>query len=395
MAETKSIRKRNTIADNVAADMRRMIDDGHYPVGSRLPGRREFAQKYGVAPLTIQQAMSALASDGLIRAETGRGTFVARRTIVQESPLGKIGLISEIWPSEVGRPSHSRRHTLLVATERLLSAQGGTTIFANRQTCDEVVPISDAVDVLLAQQVNAIVVVGAGRNESFDQAVEYSLKKGIPLLVLSEEALDTAAPCVMSDDVKGGEQAAMHLIDQGCRSLLYFSGVTTPWASNRLRGARNAVRKAGLPPDSIWVCMGRSKLDSPSIEHSVWLELCASETARAFDQSAGFDGVVCSNDAGAIAFISAARDRGLDAPRDYLIVGFDDSDEARSLGITSMQMPITEIANQAAGLLRQIVCGSKNAESISLPFHLVARTSTWRRDLEVVAASVAIKEYVQ
>ncbi|WP_328828360.1 GntR family transcriptional regulator [Nocardioides acrostichi] len=46
--------------------------------GSPAPSERELVQQFGVARMTVRQAMDALVADGLLERIPGRGTFVAR-----------------------------------------------------------------------------------------------------------------------------------------------------------------------------------------------------------------------------------------------------------------------------------------------------------------------------
>ena len=60
----------------IAADIRRAIEQGTYAAGERLPSGRDLAKKYDVAPMTIQQALRELRDQGLIVTWQGRGVFV-------------------------------------------------------------------------------------------------------------------------------------------------------------------------------------------------------------------------------------------------------------------------------------------------------------------------------
>ena len=48
-------------------------------VGDKLPSVRQLSKTYGASPVTITQAISTLSGLGIVRAEPGRGTFVAGR----------------------------------------------------------------------------------------------------------------------------------------------------------------------------------------------------------------------------------------------------------------------------------------------------------------------------
>jgi DNA-binding GntR family transcriptional regulator len=60
----------------VAADIAAKIRDGTYPAGSQLPPRRKMVEDYNVAAMTIQNALRALAHDGLVVGQQGRGVYV-------------------------------------------------------------------------------------------------------------------------------------------------------------------------------------------------------------------------------------------------------------------------------------------------------------------------------
>jgi GntR family transcriptional regulator len=56
------------------------IEDGTYPVGTRVPSVVELSTEFGVAASTAQKVMAHLKETGLVRTEIGLGTFVADRT---------------------------------------------------------------------------------------------------------------------------------------------------------------------------------------------------------------------------------------------------------------------------------------------------------------------------
>ncbi|WP_432139415.1 MULTISPECIES: GntR family transcriptional regulator [unclassified Streptomyces] len=63
----------------VAAAIETRIADGTYPVGARVPSVVELASEFGVAASTAQKVLAHLKAEGLIRAEVGLGSFVAKR----------------------------------------------------------------------------------------------------------------------------------------------------------------------------------------------------------------------------------------------------------------------------------------------------------------------------
>lgn len=60
------------------------IARGDYKPGDRLPAEPELIQQFGVSRITVRQALSDLASEGLVVRRHGKGTFVAERPIPHE-----------------------------------------------------------------------------------------------------------------------------------------------------------------------------------------------------------------------------------------------------------------------------------------------------------------------
>ena len=73
--------------------LRRRILGGELAPGERLPPQQELADSFGVTLMTLRQAVAALEADGLVRAERGRGTFVAERPV--DIAVGNLSSFSE------------------------------------------------------------------------------------------------------------------------------------------------------------------------------------------------------------------------------------------------------------------------------------------------------------
>ncbi len=60
----------------VASVLRRRIRDGHWPVGAKIATLEEMEREFGVARVTVRQAIDLLQGEGLVKSFQGRGTFV-------------------------------------------------------------------------------------------------------------------------------------------------------------------------------------------------------------------------------------------------------------------------------------------------------------------------------
>jgi GntR family transcriptional regulator len=68
----------------IADDLRGQITRGELTPGERLPSTAQLAERYGVAAMTVRNALRTLNSEGLVVARQGSGVFV--RTIAKTEP---------------------------------------------------------------------------------------------------------------------------------------------------------------------------------------------------------------------------------------------------------------------------------------------------------------------
>lgn len=72
---------------NVERKIAKLIDDGMFPPGSRLPAERDLAEQFGVSRVTIREAQIALQALGRIEIKTGSGVYVLDRKGEQDDEL--------------------------------------------------------------------------------------------------------------------------------------------------------------------------------------------------------------------------------------------------------------------------------------------------------------------
>ena len=60
--------------------LRQRIENGDWRPGRQVPTLQELAAEFGVAVVTVRQALSILADEGLVWRRQGKGTFVADLT---------------------------------------------------------------------------------------------------------------------------------------------------------------------------------------------------------------------------------------------------------------------------------------------------------------------------
>ena len=103
----------------VADDIRSRIGEG--VIYGTLPAETDLAQRYGVNRHTVRRAIAALASEGLLRAERGRGTFVSGKPARIVYPIGTRTRFSEIMLSQSVEPSGRLIRSLRIAADATLA----------------------------------------------------------------------------------------------------------------------------------------------------------------------------------------------------------------------------------------------------------------------------------
>jgi DNA-binding FadR family transcriptional regulator len=71
----------------IAAQLRTLIGQGEFTVGSRLPAERDLAKQLGVSRPSVREALIALEVDGWVEVRTGSGVYVLSRSKRAESKL--------------------------------------------------------------------------------------------------------------------------------------------------------------------------------------------------------------------------------------------------------------------------------------------------------------------
>lgn len=65
----------------------KMINEGKFPEGSRLPSEPELAKLIGVSRTTLRQALALLQDDGIVKNIQGKGNFIIKTTPTRSSGL--------------------------------------------------------------------------------------------------------------------------------------------------------------------------------------------------------------------------------------------------------------------------------------------------------------------
>ena len=176
---------------------------------------------------------------------------------------------------------------------------------------------------------------------------------------------------IVIDDTHAGVLAGEHAATLGCETFLYVGEVqqstlyTSP-SQQRLSGYRTALEARGLslPPEHVTL-----------VPHDI---VAPMSTISALLRTVQLPCVVVAHDdVLAAATIRTATMDGLRVPEDVRVIGFDDSDVARALDMTSVRVPFEESGQRALDVLAERINDStRPVENTRLQTSLVVRAST-------------------
>jgi DNA-binding LacI/PurR family transcriptional regulator len=204
-----------------------------------------------------------------------------------------------------------------------------------------------------------------------DEEVDRLRAARLPCVLV--DAPHPGLPCVVIDDVEGGELGAEHLIELGHRRI-GFIGDKSPdpyrfaSSSDRTRGYERALAHAGIELRPEYVCEGSQ---SHHVARSTAIDLLRLPQRPT--------GVFAASDQQALAVLEAARILGISVPDELSVVGFDDIDIAAHVGLTTVRQPLFESGRRGAELLLQVLGGAaqpgdNHAELLSV--EVVVRSTT-------------------
>ena len=87
-----------TVSGRLLAALRRDIDEGRLPPGTKLPPHRDLAHRLGIGIGTVTSAYGEAARQGLLTATVGRGSFVADNSFPPRGSEGPIDLARNLPP---------------------------------------------------------------------------------------------------------------------------------------------------------------------------------------------------------------------------------------------------------------------------------------------------------
>lgn len=195
---------------------------------------------------------------------------------------------------------------------------------------------------------------------------------GIPVVFFDRVIEGFNADRVLINDYEGAFQATQHLIVEGCRRIVHFSGPQNRLiGSNRLKGYLEAHRKNGVV------------IDKALVINCDTFEKALVETQKLIDSGVKFDSIFTVNDFTAAGAIKVLKNNGIKIPEEVSVIGFGNDHIAEMIEprLTTVSQPGFTMGEKAMQMLINRINSEKNVEPRSeiLPTSIIVRNTTKSR----------------
>jgi LacI family transcriptional regulator len=195
------------------------------------------------------------------------------------------------------------------------------------------------------------------------------LRWDLPIVLIDRPLKKSPMVSVGLDNRSGATAMTRHLIGLGHREIVFVAGPAGTYdADERLAAFRQTMKNAGLPVPAAAVWNGDFTEDSGARLMADRLRLGTPLP----------DAVFAANDAMAVGILRTLRDAGRQVPGEVAVAGFDDSDSARHLELTTVHAPMRGMGREAAKQALDLIGGATGPRHVVLPTHLVIRQSCRR-----------------
>ncbi len=336
-------------------DIKKDIESEYYAPNSYLPAERKLSEKYNVQRMTIRKALDLLIEEEYIVKNPGAGSKIIFKNSTDSTyPETILYIIPEHEFTQQYQPFHWE---ICLQLEQLCKKDGLNLHIMKLSESDT------ATDFLRRiQNLKGIIWVTPIDNAFFDIAK----RKNIPSIVICNDYSDF--PKINLDDFGGAYTATQHLIDKGCKKIVFIKGldsyVNTPL---RLKGYSTALKSNDIVIDENLILNGDWTYDSGY-----------SGMNQVIDSGTEFDGVVSSNDMMALGAINALHYNKIPIPSQVRVIGMDNIQNGAiaTPALSTVSFSQRDITLSAFIMLKEIMRDCEVPDEILIPGKLMIRNSS-------------------
>ena len=167
-------------------------------------------------------------------------------------------------------------------------------------------------------RVDGLLVSLAYTTENVDH-FEVLLKKKIPVIFFDRVFDHPKCTNVVIDNTRAGYDAVHHLVEQGCKRIVYIGGdLKRNVYADRLKGYKMALQEKGIPFEEKLIIIN-------NLNEQGGLDAAQ----KILQMKPRPDGIFAANDSTAVACMQGLKAAGIRIPQDMAIVGFNNDPLSR------------------------------------------------------------------
>ncbi|MEM9147617.1 MAG: LacI family DNA-binding transcriptional regulator [Pseudomonadota bacterium] len=328
-----------------------------------LPTLEDVARLAGVSTATVSRSLN---EPDRVRAETRGRVEQAVAHLGYTPHFGGRALASN-RTNTVGAVIPTMENAIFARALQALQealAEAGVTLLVATSNYD---PVREAEQVraLLGRGVDGLALIGEARDSEVYDLLE---RRGVPFVLMWSWRETCPWCCVGFDNRSAMEAITRRVIEAGHRRIAMIAGITecNDRATARICGFRDALAATELALPEAWL-----------IEAPYTMDAGAEAAERLLADDPRPTAILCGNDVLGAGAMRAIVNRGLSAPQDVSVTGFDDIELSRAVmpGLTTVHVPHRRMGQRAAQLLLRLCLGEALLERVAFQTEVMERPS--------------------
>lgn len=230
----------------------------------------------------------------------------------------------------------------------------------------------ELVSTFLSNRVDGLL-ISVSMETTSDFHLQNFKNNGGPIVFFDRPMTMENTPSIHIDDYKASYDATEHLINNGCKHIVHFSGIQKiALYKRRMEGYMAALKDHNIPVKASYIFESKlSEKDGIVLANKVM-------------KLPQVDGIFSSNDTAAISAIQHFKKNGIQIPKDIALVGFNNDPISAVIepSLTTINQPDIEMGTIASSLLIELIkktIDHPSKHSKTLETELIARGSTFRK----------------
>jgi len=299
--------------ESLADSIRKDIESGVLPEGTKLPSDEELSKIWGVSRATSHRALHELQRQGYVARQRRWGTVVTNR---QQSQKGVVGLIFDQLAPAAGFPQPELLHGL----------QEGVGPNTSLLMCDSSLDPSREAEFVrrMINESDGIICFPTASNPISRPAFQEFLESGKPLVFLDRRPTGVEASLVKNDRAGATELAMRTLIQRGHQRIAYlgFHKPNVSAAMESLEAYRSSLRDAGLSVEPLYERQFPPELEFA--EFRLFLEPVRDAVFTLANQAMPATALLCAQDMIAAGVLDSCEQLEIPVPGQLEVATFND-----------------------------------------------------------------------